>query len=335
MVTLRALECLVAVADEGSMTKAAAALHMSQPALSHQIAAIERELGTPVAVRTKHGVTFTAAGRATADEARTALKAVEQVVEVGQRARRGTSGRLRITCAETTTWMVVPVLRRWRKHWPEVQFDLQESTRSDRMLECLMTDRADLVVGPEPRSTTAHMEAIGTQEMVVVAPSDHPFAARESIAVAELAAEPFLHYQAANSDAPWVDELAAAHRTQLNITLRAFSSRTATQLAGAGLGVSVVPAWPSARCRSIVTRSLQPRVHRSIVAITLTPSDALIRRFTTDLKRVGFARAERPTPSETSQDGNASPHEAPLGVIRPRPAYSPDRSNRQNDRAGV
>jgi DNA-binding transcriptional ArsR family regulator len=68
MTTLRALECLVAVVDEGSVTAAAAALHMSQPALSHQIAALERELGTPVVERLGRGVRVTAAGRAAAGE---------------------------------------------------------------------------------------------------------------------------------------------------------------------------------------------------------------------------------------------------------------------------
>jgi hypothetical protein len=51
MLSMRALECLVTIVEQGSLTKAAAALHMSQPALSHQIAAIERELGTGFAPR--------------------------------------------------------------------------------------------------------------------------------------------------------------------------------------------------------------------------------------------------------------------------------------------
>ena len=51
MISMRALECLVTIVGRASLTKAAAVLHMSQPALSHQIAAIERELGTPVIER--------------------------------------------------------------------------------------------------------------------------------------------------------------------------------------------------------------------------------------------------------------------------------------------
>ena len=78
MTTLRTLECLVA----------AAALHMSQPALSRQIAALEKELGAPVAERLWRGVRITAAGRATAEEARVALRAAEQAVQIGQRVAR-------------------------------------------------------------------------------------------------------------------------------------------------------------------------------------------------------------------------------------------------------
>ncbi len=66
MVSLRALQGLVAIVEWGSLTRAAAKLHMSQPALSHQIAALERELGTPVIERLPRGIRPTAAGLAAA-----------------------------------------------------------------------------------------------------------------------------------------------------------------------------------------------------------------------------------------------------------------------------
>ena len=72
MISMRALECLVTIVEQGSLTKAAAVLHMSQPALSHQIAAIERELDTPVIERLPRGIRPTAAGLAAAAEARLA-----------------------------------------------------------------------------------------------------------------------------------------------------------------------------------------------------------------------------------------------------------------------
>ncbi|WP_079050660.1 LysR family transcriptional regulator [Streptomyces sp. NRRL F-5122] len=98
MATLRALECLVALVDTGSVTKAAVALHMSQPALSHQIASLERELGTPVVERLSRGVRVTAAGLAAAAEGRVALRAAERAVQAGRDVAAGGAGRLRLAC---------------------------------------------------------------------------------------------------------------------------------------------------------------------------------------------------------------------------------------------
>jgi len=83
---MRTLECLVTVVEQGSLTKAAAVLHMSQPALSHQIAALERELGTPVIERLPRGIRPTAAGLAAAAEGRIALAAAGRAVMAGPRA---------------------------------------------------------------------------------------------------------------------------------------------------------------------------------------------------------------------------------------------------------
>jgi DNA-binding transcriptional LysR family regulator len=66
-------------------------------------------------------------------------------------------------------------------------------------------------VGPRPTAVSAHVEVLGQEEMVVVASERHAFAARPSVAVAELAAEPFVHYDPDNGLAVWVDRFAAGH----------------------------------------------------------------------------------------------------------------------------
>jgi DNA-binding transcriptional LysR family regulator len=274
MTTLRALECLVALVDTGSVTKAAAALHMSQPALSHQIAAMERELGTLVVERMARGIRVTAAGRAAATEARAALRAADQAVRVGREVGAGRAGRIRIACAETmTVWLLVPVLHRWRSHRPGVDLDLTEFTSTDRMLDILLVGGTDLVVGPRPTSTSAHVETLGQEEMVVVAPDGHSFAALPSVTVAQLAGEPFVHYDPDNGMAIWVDRFVAAHQVSLTPVLRTRSPRTAGQLAGAGMGVTIVPASALVALSSGVVRRLNPRVHRDVIAIIAAPAD--------------------------------------------------------------
>jgi DNA-binding transcriptional LysR family regulator len=287
MATLRALECLVALADAGSVTGAAATLHMSQPALSHQIAALEKELGTPVVHRLARGVRVTAAGQAAVEEARIALAAADRAVRIGRRVGAGAGGRLRIACAETmTTWLLLPVLRQWRRS--AVALELTEQTSADRMAELISTGAADLAIGPRPSATGEHVEVLGQEDVVVVAPAGHPFADRTEVPFTKLAGEPFVHYTPDNGLSVWVDQLVAQHQVLLNPVLRTRSPRTAAQLAAAGMGVTIVPvsALPSRPAGLI--RPLTPPVSREVVALVAAPSDALAARFVRDLRRRGL-----------------------------------------------
>jgi DNA-binding transcriptional LysR family regulator len=293
VVSLRGLECLVTTVDQGSLTKAAAVLHMSQPAVSHQIAAIERELGTPVVERLPRGIRPTAAGLAAIAEARVALAAAVNVTAAARRAAAGTAGRIRIACAETmTAWVLVPVLRDWRSRYPDVEFDLKEYTSADAMLEALRAGRTDITVAPRPTWADEHVEVLGTEEIVVVAAPEHRFARMDAVALKELADEPLVHYNAGNGLASWLDEFAAQRGVTLPApTLRTGSPRTAAQLAAAGMGVAVVPASALAARPDGTIRSFDPPELREVVVIVAAPHDALVRRFVADLKRRGLPAA--------------------------------------------
>lgn len=288
MATLRALECLVALVDTGSVTAAARSLHLSQPALSHQIAALEREFGTAVVQRRSRGVVVTAAGQAAAAEARLTLRSAERVVEIGRRAGRGEAGRLRIACAETmTTWLLVPVLRRWRARHPDVALDLAEFTSADRMAERLAEGGADLAIGPRPSTEPEYVQVLGQEEMLVVAPAKHRFAALERVPVRALAGEPLVHYHPDNGLAGVVDRLAARHGVTLDPVLRTLDPATAAQLAAAGMGVAVVPASALAARPPGAVRRLRPHEERDVIISFAAPADALVQRFVADLVRRG------------------------------------------------
>jgi DNA-binding transcriptional LysR family regulator len=290
MISMRALECLVAIVDQRSLTQAAAVLHMSQPALSHQIAAIERELGTPVVERLPRGIRPTAAGLAAAAEARVALAAAERAVISGRAVAAGAGGRIRIACAETmTVWVLVPVLRDWRRRFPAVELDLKEHTSADRMLEALRGGEADIVVGPRPTRADGHTEVLGREEIVVVAAPEHRFAALAAVPLGELSAEPLVHYHQDNGMAVWVDQFAARRGVVLpQPTLRTGSPRTAAQLAAAGMGVAIVPASALVPPPDGTVRSLDPPELRDVVAIVAAPHDELLRRFVADLRLGGL-----------------------------------------------
>jgi len=327
MLSLRGLECLVTIVEQGSLTKAAAVLHMSQPALSHQIAAIERELGTPVIERLPRGIRPTAAGLAAVTEARVALAAAGRAVTEARRAAAGTGGRIRIACAETMTgWLLVPVLRRWRRRFPGVELDLKEYTSADRMLDALLAGRADISVAPRPTKTDEHVELLGQEEVVVVAAPEHRFAAMDAVPLAELADEPLVHYDPANGIAPWVDQFAAGRGVVLpQPTLRTGSPRTAAQLAAAGMGVAIVPVSALTPRPDGTVRSFDPPELRDIVVIVAAPHDDLVRRFTADLKRRGLPDARvcdlsRPAVAAPAEAAEMRPARAAPPVLAVNPA---------------
>lgn len=290
MISIRSLECLVAVTEQGSLTKAAVVLHISQPALSHQVAAIERELRTPVIERSARGTRPTAAGVAAAAEARIALAAAARAVTAGRRAAAGTSGHIRVACAESmTAWVLIPVLRSWRRRFPEVTLDLQEFTSANQMLDVLLAGKADVAVGPRPARTDKHVELLGREEIMVVAAARHGFADLDAVPLSELAAEPLVQYDADDSVAAWFKQFAAARRDIVTeATFSSGSARTAVQLATAGVGVTIAPFSVVAWLEDATIRPLDPPEFRDVVAVVAAPHDELIRRFVSDLKQFGI-----------------------------------------------
>jgi DNA-binding transcriptional LysR family regulator len=318
MVSMRALECLVTIVERGSLTKAAAVLHMSQPALSHQIAAIERELGTPVIERLPRGIRPTAAGLAVAAEARIALAAADRAVMAGRRVAAGAGGRIRIACAETMTgWVLAPVLRSWRRRFPDVELDLKEYTSADRMLDVLVAGGTDITVGPRPRRTDEHTELLGREEIVVVASPEHRFSDMDTVPLAQLTAEPLVHYDRGNGFGTWVDQYAARRAVVLpQPALRTGSPRTAAQLAAAGMGVAIVPFSALTPPPDATIRSLDPLELRDVVVIVAAPHDDLLRQFVRDLKHRGLPDSRMSHVSQPAPLSDPAPERSRSGMIR-------------------
>jgi DNA-binding transcriptional LysR family regulator len=191
-----------------------------------------------------------------------------------------------------TASLLVPVLREWRIERPEVQIDLEEFTSSDRMEEYLSSGQADFGVGLRPTATELVVEVLGREQIVVVCSPEHRFTRRDSIAVAELAKEPFVRYHHSNGVTDWVDQFAARHELSLSPVLRTRSPRTAAHLASAGMGVTIVPMSAITVRSGGTVRPFAPAVHRDVVALVAAPADSLARRFVTELARRGVPAAE-------------------------------------------
>lgn len=288
MTTLRALECLVAVLDAGSVTGAATRLHASQPAVSHQLAALEREVGTPLLERLPRGVVATVAGRAVAVHARVALTAAQQAVAEGRATAAGTGGALRVGCAQTvTTSLLAPVLRAWRRRHPDVALTLTETTSADELAAALERGELDVAVGPRPTTWGGALAVVGVEDVVVAMPADHPLATRASVPWAALDGRDAVHHHPDNGLAGWLDHELAAHGVRLHVVLRTRQAAAAAELAMAGLGVALVPVGAVGPGFAGALRRLDPPLAREVVALSTGSADAVVRGFTAALLRRG------------------------------------------------
>jgi len=287
MASLRALECLVAVADSGSITEAARLLYSSQPAVSHQLAALEREAGTALIRREARGVRLTAAGRAAVGEARRAVEAAASTIRAARAAGRADGGSLRLACAQSLVSVLAPVLGDWHREHPDVALSVRESTSPHELHGLIDADEADIVLMPGPVPDRFTATVVAEEEIVLVAPADHPLAALPAVALQDLDGAPLVHFAPDNGLSVWLDRHLAGAGVRVDPVMRTSVTATAPQLAASGLGVAVCPASAVSPGLRAAVRLFAPRWTRALVALTPSEPDALAARFIADLAERG------------------------------------------------
>src|SRR5687768_16051203 len=144
--SIRQLECIVAVSDHGSFRKAAAALGISQPALSAQVQAVEEILGVQVFERDRRSVLVTPAGEDIVGRAREALTAVDAVAETARRRGEPLVGSLRLGVIPTVAPYWLPaLLPTVRTKFPRLELILREET-TGRLLAQLTAGQLDVAM---------------------------------------------------------------------------------------------------------------------------------------------------------------------------------------------
>src|SRR4051812_44429425 len=167
--SLRQMEYLVTVAEEGSFTRAAERLFVSQPALSHQIKALERSVGGELLERLPNAVQLTPMGRAFLPHATAAVLAADEARHAARAVGELEAGQLRIGTLGSIALRVLPAaIRAWRLANPEVSFELHEYLRIDELAEQMRLGAADVAVGPRPLGWDGPIRSLGQEDLGVV-----------------------------------------------------------------------------------------------------------------------------------------------------------------------
>ncbi len=196
MIELRHLRSLLAVAETGKMAAAAARVHLTQSALSHQMRAVEEHYGVQLFQRGPQGVRFSPAGARLLELAREVLSRVAEAERDLARLAADTRGELRIAleCHTCFDWLM-PVMDEFRRRWPEVELDLVAGFHSEP-LGLLMDGKCELVVGSAPSRLprTVAKWPLFRFEILAVLPNEHRLRSRRHVAPHDLAGETLITY---------------------------------------------------------------------------------------------------------------------------------------------
>lgn len=243
---LRHLKYFLAVAEEKHFGRAAERLNIVQPALSMQIKALEAELGGPLLIRTSRRVELTEAGKLLQAEATRTLEQVEHTRLAVQRSIRGETGRVRIGFAGNAVFSgrLMQDIRSFHKDYPDAELICQELAPQLQQ-EAIQNGTLDVGYMPDydpDHESTLTYESVGEWGRVVVMSSEHRFADKESLTVDMLAHEPLIMYAINDVDSQLDMQLHKLLGDALHIAYRISSSLSVLAMAGAGLGIALVPA---------------------------------------------------------------------------------------------
>jgi DNA-binding transcriptional LysR family regulator len=260
--TFAQLRALLAVVDEGGFTAAAARLGMAQPAVSRALLALEAELGGPLLVRGREGVTATGAGLRAIAHAREVVRHHDLLAAEVAAAMGEVTGALTVASfPSATARLIPPLLRAFAARHPRVQARLFEGSDPE-VLEWLAGGAAEVgvVTLPCPAFETV---ALAADEMVAVLPPGHRLQGAASVTLRDLREDPFI--LSTGGCEPLIAAAAREARVALQIAFEARETSTILAMVAAGLGVSLVPTLSLPPGASpVAVRPLDPAVTRSL-----------------------------------------------------------------------
>jgi len=240
---LRHLRYFLAVAETGSLSRAAEKLFIAQPPLSVQIRQLEEEMGTPLFVRHPKGVRLTAAGQTLCQEARELLDRAARLKEVLQHPGEGVSLTLGFVPSAAST--VLPELvRRLHKQHPLVNLQLREMISTEQV-EALVAGHLDASLARAPsRHPRVVMACTMADPFCLALPRDHEDGAAPVLDLRQFADHSFVGFTRHRGPAYFDQSIHLCHRAGFSPRIRYEASTVygVLDLVGAGLGVALVPA---------------------------------------------------------------------------------------------
>lgn len=239
-ITLRQLTVFNAVARHLSYTRAAAELHLTQPAVSLQVRHLEDAVGLALFEQIGKKIYLTEAGRELLRYERAIVSQLDEAREMLTQMKDASRGTLDVAVATTASSFATRLLAAFMHRYPNAAISLDVTNRQTLMNQLENNEKDLVIMGRPPDDMDLCSQAFMDNPLVAIAAPDHALAARKAVTLEALAHEPFVMREPASGTRAAMERLFAHHGLHPPIRTEITSNEAIKQAVAAGLGVAVV-----------------------------------------------------------------------------------------------
>jgi DNA-binding transcriptional LysR family regulator len=233
------------VAETLNFTRAAERLHLTQSAVSHQIKALEKELGEPLFLRTKRGVKVSQVGKIALEHADRILDEAEAMREHVSGREHTPVGRVRAAAAtQAFVHLFAPLFESFMRKHPRIELSFRTTVSTDQTVTDILDGTADVGFASVPvYSPALHVTELFEDELVLVVGKKHPLANQQEVTVEQLEGERLILFERGASIRRTTDAFLKQANLRLKPALESNDTYFIKLMVEHGLGVSLLPGW--------------------------------------------------------------------------------------------
>jgi len=267
------LRILREVASRGTITAAAKALYLTPPAVSHQLAVLEREVGVALLERTARSIQLTGAGRRLVEHAETILAECEIALADVESFATEVSGTVRLSTFQTAAQSIaLPAIVALRAHYPRLEV-IANDLEPTQAIPALKSAQLDIALShewdyvPLPKEPGLDRFGLLAEPIYALLPIGHPFAGGP-VHLKDLAEERWCVAKESAASRRAVNRITSAAGFEPNVVLESNYFRAIGAAVEAGLGVGIAPQMTDLRGLNLVIQPLvDPAIHRRVMAV--------------------------------------------------------------------
>jgi len=239
------MESLIYLVDEGSFSRAAKRVFLTQPSLTKHIKNLEEAVNAKIVNRENMGISLTPEGKILYDYARRILKLRDEAKEKILRIKENESGNIFVSASTIPATYILPhLLNKFKKFFPDIRAYIQAND-SEETLGMILNNQAEIgFIGKKTLNKRLNVESLWKDTLVLAVPGDHPWRKKDYVTLDEVSKEPFIIREIGSATREILEEYLLKNTdkslSRFNIVCEMGSSESVKEAIIAGLGASIL-----------------------------------------------------------------------------------------------